>query len=1729
MSSSTTVSAPRGRHAAPREVATGARWWWIGGAAVLAVLAYVPTLAVQPGVITPDTKTYLYLDPLKFLSQVAFMWNPTVALGTVPHQYIGYLLPMGPFYAVFHLVGVPVWVAQRLWLGSILFLAGVGILYLSRVLGLSGPGPTAAALAYMLSPYFLQYAGRISVILLPWAGLPFMLGLTIVALRRGGWREPAIFAIVVALVSGINATSIIYVGVAPILWLLYAVVVLREATWRHAFSTGLKIGVLTLGACLWWIAGLEVEAAYGVNVLKYTETVPSTSATSNATDILRGLGYWYFYGTDHLGPWTNAAVRFTQDVALLATSFAVPVLAVVAAAFVRWRERAYFLVLLFVGLVLAVGPFPFTHPTAIGGVLKSFMTDTTAGLALRSTDRATPLVLLALSMLLGSGLTALYRRLTVVGIVTALAVAALVVANNPSLFNGDIVANNFTQPASLPAYEMAAINHLNATHPGTRVFAIPGNDFASYRWGDTIDTPQPAFLNRDFVTREQQIMGSIATADTLYAIDGPMQDGIANMNALAPMARLMSVGDVMVQYDENYEHYGVPQPQLLALQLLQTPLGLSDPMSFGSPRPNVSMVSTLNEQDLSVPGNLTWPSPVVTYTVADPRPTLRGESDTGAIVMEGDATGLNNLAGLGLLNTDSAIYYAGTLANDPARLSSLATQGAQLVVTDTNRKQAFRWDTLTANAGYTETPSDNPAKTDQSDSPIELFPGTTDTSKTYATYVGAVNVTASSYGNSVSYTPEDQAYSAIDGNLDTAWITGTFVPDPAGQWWQAQLADPVTTDHITLVQPQRGDRSRWVSGVTLTFDGKDPTHYALTAASHLPAGQTLTFPTQTFRTLRVTLDGTTDDTAPPLSAAAVGFSEIQIPGVQVRQVLQMPTQMLSTLGGASQADRLTVVMTRDRSSSFPPRSDPETTIARTFTLPTARTFTLSGSASLSALIPDDEIDRLVGRTPAAATGLASAYSSGRLPGDLRATASATVDGDSTTVWQPGLGTSSQLGTTLTYNLTKPQTLTNLTMQVVADGRHSVPTSMTIASGTQVRKVTLPPIADSTVPNAVTTVPVSFPALTGQTFVVTFTGVRDEYAANYYSAGPLALPLGIAEIGIPNVKSAPTPVDVPGNCVSNLLTIDGQPIDVAVVGATQQALDNGEMQLVPCGADAKGISLSAGTHVVQTAVGHNPPCASAPVHVHGVEHRPAGPRLGRQRRGRPGRRPDRRRHAGAAGDAGGSRPDGDADGFAPGQPERHGDRRRRPVRARPRPEREQGLAGGGRARGRGAGRFARGGPRPAAAGRRLRQRLARDGGRPGGSRRGELHRGPHLDAPERDLGGAGPVGRDAAAVPADGIPARALAARPARPPAAAAAWAGGSGRAGTTGRALRRHAAGPAHFRRPLGRRAPAGRLAVRPGPAHRRRHGRCRPAGGATAGGSGRGRRGDGGTPRALAARRRHSWGRRLHRRRLPQRHPRAAGAPLHARVELGRLLRQRREPDLVGCRPAAGRRRDLGVRLAVEEAPGRRALRAGTAGPGPAPAPEAAPEATDEDRPEETSEEPEETSEVEEKEALGDGPEAPEPPEETPAPAAEPEDAPEDAPEETPAGPSAPPEGEPEMTPEAPEEAPAPAGEPEQTPEEAPEEIPAPEPEPEQAPEQAPPGPAAPEEAPAPATPIAPEETPADPAAPPEEAPASPVAPEATPADPAAPPEETPASPVAPEVTPEVSPEDAPVPVSPG
>lgn len=66
-----------------------------------------------------------------------------------------------------------------------------------------------------------SYTARISVILLPFAGLPWLIGLAAHALRRRDWATPAALALVTLTVGGVNATSLILVMFGPLLWFLH--------------------------------------------------------------------------------------------------------------------------------------------------------------------------------------------------------------------------------------------------------------------------------------------------------------------------------------------------------------------------------------------------------------------------------------------------------------------------------------------------------------------------------------------------------------------------------------------------------------------------------------------------------------------------------------------------------------------------------------------------------------------------------------------------------------------------------------------------------------------------------------------------------------------------------------------------------------------------------------------------------------------------------------------------------------------------------------------------------------------------------------------------------------------------------------------------------------------------------------------------------------------------------------------------------------------------------------------------------------------------------------------------------------------------------------------------------------------------------------------------------------------------------------------------------------------
>ena len=372
-----------------------------------ALLVYVPMLLTHPGRVVADTKSYPYLDPDRFIGRIGSLWDPNIGMGTVTHQNIGYLFPLGPFYWLTHgVLGMPAWVAQRLWFATLLFAAGMGVRYLMRTLDVRGPGVPVAMLAYTLSPYATEFSARLSVLLGPWAALGFFLGFTIRALRDvRGWKYPALIALTVQIVGGVNATALLYALIAPTLWVPYAVWVRRELSWRDAWSAIWRTALLTGLTSLWWAVGLLIEGSYGMGILRFTESVEVVSHTSTATEVVRGLGYWFFYGGDLRGPWNDGVLDFTRRVTVIFVSFTIPALAMLAAGFLRWKHRAFFIGLVLIGMVIAVAASPYDDPTVLGSLFKAFATSSTAGFALRSTARAVPMLVLGLAVLLGIGIS----------------------------------------------------------------------------------------------------------------------------------------------------------------------------------------------------------------------------------------------------------------------------------------------------------------------------------------------------------------------------------------------------------------------------------------------------------------------------------------------------------------------------------------------------------------------------------------------------------------------------------------------------------------------------------------------------------------------------------------------------------------------------------------------------------------------------------------------------------------------------------------------------------------------------------------------------------------------------------------------------------------------------------------------------------------------------------------------------------------------------------------------------------------------------------------------------------------------------------------------------------------------------------------------------------------------------------------------------------------------------
>lgn len=950
---------------------------------LLAVLAYGPALASSPGRLPADTRLYLYLDPGGLMRHATETWDTSQFAGFVPHQTVAYLWPSGPFYWVLERLGTPDWVAHRLWIGTLVFVAALGARWAARHLGLTGLAATVVAVVYATSPYLLPYVSRTSAMLLAWAGLGWLVGLTIRAATRTRWRDAALAALVVLTVGAVNTTALVMIAPAPVLWLLHAAAG-GTISWRRAAATAARIGGLGLAVSLWWIVAVVLQSRQGADVLAFSETQGDVALTATATEALRGLGYWLFYVRDAFAPATTAAAHHLTSVAALLVGFALPTLGLAGIAVSRWAARRYAALLVATGVVLSVGVHPIDDPA-----LAAPFVDHAVGLALRSSTRAGPLTVLGLALGLGALVTIVAARLAApvrrrvgrpvpVRLVLGALVVLLALVNLPSLWRAQLVDPALDRDQDPPAAWTAAADRLDEGDHEYRVLQLPGAEFGAFRWGYTVDPPLPGLSGRDLVTRDLLPLGGPGAMNLLYALDDRVQAGTLEPAAVAPVARFLAADTVWVANDLAFERFRTPRPEVVADLLTDAGPGLGPPESFGAPavnRPEVVMVDEESRSDDRIGRRL---PPVQLVPVEDPVPIVRVLDTT--VLLAGDGDGIVDAAAAGLLDGTEAVV----LAADRTRLERTGTDlpaETPLVVTDSNRDRAHQWRGSQDVHGFTESGGAEADVTvaDPADQRLEVFETTDPATRTTAVLEADWTVQASAYGEPFAYRPEDRATMAVDGDPATAWRVADRA-DPIGH----SISLSATDGELQLLQAQDPEATRRITEVEVATAGETRT-VTLNRRSWAPPGQVVTVPAD--REVTVTIKAIGDrpggtDSGP----TGVGFAEL---GPVATEVVRVPS---AALADATSSQPVALVLTRDRVRSTNRwRADPEPTLVRRFVLPQARSMAPEVTLRLDRRADDEVLEGLAGRAPAVVADR-------RLTGVPSARGHEALDGDPATSW-----------------------------------------------------------------------------------------------------------------------------------------------------------------------------------------------------------------------------------------------------------------------------------------------------------------------------------------------------------------------------------------------------------------------------------------------------------------------------------------------------------------------------------------------------------------------------------------------------------------------------------------------------------------------------------------------------------------------------------------------------------
>lgn len=935
-------------------------------------MVFVLLVIAQPGRQTFDTKLGVTTDPWQFVSDLGQLWHDRGGFGGIQDQYVGYLWPMLPYYGLTDLVGLPVWLAERLWLSLIVSVAFWGALRLAERLGVgSSASRLLAAGAYALWPVFTTVVGSTSAAALPGAFLPWVLlpltneqySARVAALRS---------ALVIPFMGGVNAAATL-ASLLPVgLYLLTRTPGPRQRRLIAWWVPGVIL------ATAWWVIPLLLLGVHGENFLPYVESSQTTTATLSATEALRGAGNWVAY-LNFGEAWLPAGWSVAASVIVILSSALAAGLGLAGLARRDMPERRWLVLTVLVVALITLAGYGGVFGAPFHGVVQDWLNGGLApfrNIYKFQTGLALALVL-GLAHLVGVAAQARGAR-RVRGRRFAPLVAAVLVV--PGLLwpylNGSVL-----QPGSfqeLPKYWQATADWLDKYSPDSRALVVPATAHGIYTWGTTVDQPLDVLAESRWAQRDYVPFGTAGNRRAMDAVEQALLTG-GEVPGLADYLSRAGLYYVVVRNDLDPDQVGSVPTTTVKRTLEQS--GYERVTGLG---PMMTGGRIAEGTPLQVEGLYARQRAVEIYRPAEdvPRPGqagLKAIADTA--VVSGGPESLLPLSADPELR-DRATVLTGD--NHPG----LGTPAVQ-VVGDGLRRADTRFGLVNANTSYTYTANErNPSGSvqDPGEKPKQILPVSGLGHQTVAELRGAKSVTASTSGNWLFHLPQYDPVNAFDGDRSTAWAEGA-AGSANGQWLRIDFdggQDIPETFEVTPL-PQDGVRSAPTRIKVETERGSRSTNLQ-------PDGSTQTVNVRPGETswLKITI---LDSAERHTGLVGAGFSEIDLPGVKVTRMLRLPTD---AKGSDASAEVVSLQRAADPTGLSPTGTEPG--LHRTFATSTAGMYAVKATA---VPVPGEELDRLLyevapeqqTRMTATAESTAS-LGAGLSPRNL-------TDGDLTTAWIAG--------------------------------------------------------------------------------------------------------------------------------------------------------------------------------------------------------------------------------------------------------------------------------------------------------------------------------------------------------------------------------------------------------------------------------------------------------------------------------------------------------------------------------------------------------------------------------------------------------------------------------------------------------------------------------------------------------------------------------------------------------